>query len=242
MKSKIIIHPILFAIFPVIMLYLNNIHFVSFSETLLPLAIIIGIIIPLWFVLKLILKDSVKSALITSLILVICFSYGYSYLMMDDLTINGFDVGKHRYLVIPFLAVFITGVFYLIKTNKRLNVANTVTNVASLTIVIITLVNIGAYSLENSFSINSEDESSVGLEHIKNEKELPDIFFIILDAYPGAASLKTTSNYDNSEFIDGLSERGFFVQKESYSNYAQSFISIPSVLNMKHLNYLTEQI
>ena len=250
MKSKIIIHPILFAIFPVIMLYLNNIHFVSFSETLLPLAIIIGIIIPLWFVLKLILKDSVKSALITSLILVICFSYGYSYLMLDkilccdiyDLTINGVDVVKHRYLAIPFLAVFITGVFYLIKTNKRLNVANTVTNVASLTIVIITLVNIGAYSLENSFSINFEDESSVGLEYIKNEKELPDIFFIILDAYPGAASLKTTSNYDNSEFIDGLSERGFFVQKESYSNYAQSFISIPSVLNMKHLDYLTELV
>ena len=164
MKSKIIIHPVLFAIFPVIMLYFNNMYFVSFSETLLPLAIIIGITIPIWFVLKLILKDSVKSALITSLILVICFSYGYSYLMMDkilccdvyDLTINGADIVKHRYLVIPFLAVFITGVFYLIKTNKRLNVANTVTNVASLTIVIITLVNIGAYNLENNFSIGFE--------------------------------------------------------------------------------------
>ena len=118
MKSKIIIHPILFAIFPVIMLYFNNMYFVSFSETLLPLAIIIGITIPIWFVLKLILKDSVKSALITSLILVLCFSYGYAYLTIDDLTINGFDISKHRYLSIPFLAAFITGIFYLIKTKK----------------------------------------------------------------------------------------------------------------------------
>ena len=242
MKSKIIIHPILFAIFPVIMLYFNNMHFVSFSETLLPLAITVGITIPIWIVLKLILKDSVKSALITSLILVLCFSYGYAYLTIDDLAINDFDLGKHRYLAIPFLAVFIIGIFYLIKTKKKLNVANTITNVGSLTIVIITLVNIGAYNLENSFSANFEDDPAMGLEYITNEKELPDIFYIILDAYPGSDSLKTTSDYDNSEFVNYLSERGFFVQKESYSNYAQSFVSIPSSLNMKYLNYLTEQV
>ena len=75
MKSKIIIHPILFAVFPVMMLYYSNIRFVSFSETLFPLVILVGITIPIWFVLKLILKNGVKSALITSLILVLCFSY-----------------------------------------------------------------------------------------------------------------------------------------------------------------------
>ena len=111
MKSKIIIHPVLFAIFPVMMLYFNNMYFVSFSETLLPLAITVGITIPIWIMLKLILKDDVKSALITSLILVLCFSYGYAYLTINDLTINDFDVGKHRYLVIPFLTVFIIGIF-----------------------------------------------------------------------------------------------------------------------------------
>ena len=61
MKSKIIIHPILFAVFPVVMLYFNNIHFVAFSEILLPLAIIVGITIPIWFVLRLVLKDNVKN-------------------------------------------------------------------------------------------------------------------------------------------------------------------------------------
>ena len=242
MKSKIIIHPILFAVFPVIMLYSINIRFISFSETLLPLIILVGITVPIWFGLKLILKDSLKSAFITSFILVLCFSYGYTYLMIDDFTINDFDVGKHRYLAIPFLAVFAIGIFYLIKTNKKLNVANTVTNVGSLTIVIITLVNIGAYNLENSFSVNFEDDSIVGFESVKSEKELPDIYFIILDAYPGYDSLKTTSNYENNEFVNYLSDRGFFVQKESYSNYAHSFLSIPSTLNMKYLNYLTEQV
>ena len=242
MKSRIIIHPVLFAIFPVIMLYFNNMYFVSFSEVVLPLAITVGITIPVWIVLKLILKDGVKSALITSLILVLCFSYGYAYLTIDDLTINNFDIGKHRYLVIPFLAGFIIGIFYLIRTKKKLNVANTVTNVGSLTIVIITLVNIGAYNLGNSFSENFEDEPIMRLEHATNEQKSPDIFYIILDAYPGSDSLKTTSDYDNSEFLNYLSDRGFFVQKTSYSNYAQSFISIPSSLNMKYLNYLTEQI
>ena len=242
MKPKIIIHPILFAIFPVIMLYFNNIRFVSFSEILLPLAIIVSITIPIWIVLKLILKDSIKSALITSFVLVICFSYGYTYLMMDGFTINDFDISKHRYLLVPFLAVFAVGVFYLAKTKKKLNSVNAITNVGSLTIVVITLVNIGAYNLENSFSIDVEDDPALGLEFLKNEKELPDIYFIILDGYPGYDSLKTTSNYDNSEFINYLSDNGFFVHKESYANYAHSFVSIPSTLNMKYLNYLAEEV
>ena len=211
MKSKIIVHPVLFAVFPVIMLYFNNIRFVSVSEIVLPLAIIVGITVSIWIVLKLILKDDIKSALITSFVLVICFSYGYAYLMMDGFTINDFDISKHRYLLIPFLTVFIVGVFYLIKTNKRLNSANTITNIGSLTIVVITLVNIGAYNLENSFAIDIEDEPTLGLESIKNTKELPNIYFIILDGYPGYDSLKTTSNYDNSQFINYLEDNGFFI-------------------------------
>ena len=242
MKSKIIIHPVLFAIFPVMMLYFNNMYFVSFSETLLPLAITVGITIPIWIILKLILKDDVKSALITSLILVLCFSYGYAFLTIDDLTINDFDVGKHRYLAIPFLAVFIIGIFYLIKTKKRLNVANTITNVGSLTIVIITLVNIGAYNLENSFSANFEDDPAMGLEYITNEKELPDIFYIILDAYPGSDSLKTTSDYDNSDFVSYLKQKEFFVNEKSFANYPRTIQSLSSSLNMEYLYEITEQV
>ena len=242
MKSKIIVHPVLFAVFPVIMLYFNNIRFVSVSEIVLPLAIVVGITVSIWIVLKLILKDDIKSALITSFVLVICFSYGYAYLMMDGFTINDIDISKHRYLLIPFLTVFIVGVFYLIKTNKKLNSANTITNIGSLTIVVITLVNIGAYNLENSFAIDIEDEPTLGLESIKNTKELPNIYFIILDGYPGYDSLKTTSNYDNSQFINYLEDNGFFIHKESYSNYAHSFISIPSTLNMKYFNYLAEEV
>jgi len=77
---------------------------------------------------------------------------------------------------------------------------------------------------------------------VGNLDHYPDVYFLILDAYGGTSSLKNDLNYDNSEFIQMLEEKGFFVVSKSYSNYPQSFLSIPSTMNMKYLNYLKDTL
>ena len=69
--SKIVFHPILFGIFPVISLFESNINFTSFSEIILPSTIIIIIIITVWIFLKKILNSTKKSALIISLLTIL---------------------------------------------------------------------------------------------------------------------------------------------------------------------------
>ena len=76
----------------------------------------------------------------------------------------------------------------------------------------------------------------------QEQTNLPDIYYIILDEYAGADSLEKNFNFDNIEFISALSKRGFFMPSNSYSNYPYTLLSIPSILNMQYLNFLSEEM
>ncbi len=68
----------------------------------------------------------------------------------------------------------------------------------------------------------------------------PDIYYIILDAYPSEESLLKYRGYDNSEFLNYLESSGFYVASNSFSNYPVTSHALASSLNMKYVNYLTE--
>jgi len=65
---------------------------------------------------------------------------------------------------------------------------------------------------------------------------LPNIFYIILDGYARADILERLYQYDNTEFLEYLTGRGFFVAAGSRSNYAQTGLSLASSLNMRYLD------
>ena len=63
----------------------------------------------------------------------------------------------------------------------------------------------------------------------------PDIYVIVLDGYGRQDVLQTIYQHDNSEFIDWLEKRGFYVAKESHSNYVQTPYSMSSFWNFDYL-------
>ncbi|HEM61567.1 MAG TPA: hypothetical protein ENO24_04700, partial [Chloroflexi bacterium] len=69
-----------------------------------------------------------------------------------------------------------------------------------------------------------------------------DIYYIILDGYARADVLQEVYQYDNTEFIEYLSSKGFYVASESRSNYCQTFLSLASSLNMTHLDDLAARV
>jgi hypothetical protein len=68
----------------------------------------------------------------------------------------------------------------------------------------------------------------------------PNVFFIVLDEYSGSRALKMLFNFDNSAFEKQLEARGFFVAKQSRSNYNYTPFSIASILNMSYLHLRME--
>jgi len=68
----------------------------------------------------------------------------------------------------------------------------------------------------------------------------PDVYLIILDAYLRDDILLEEYQYDNSQFIDALTELGFYVARCSMSNYSQTGLSMISICNMNYIQALTE--
>jgi hypothetical protein len=63
----------------------------------------------------------------------------------------------------------------------------------------------------------------------------PDIWVILLDGYPRHDVLAESFGVDDSEFLDGLEERGFDVSSTSHSNYLSTIPSLISFLNHRPL-------
>jgi hypothetical protein len=113
--------------------------------------------------------------------------------------------------------------------------------VIAIVLVLFSLVNIGFYkfktrNLQDSSIISQNGEAVV----LVNQATLPDIYYIIFDGYAGESSLEEFYDYDNHEFINFLTEKGFYVASKSRCNYPWSYLSLASSLNMEYINYLSE--
>jgi hypothetical protein len=70
----------------------------------------------------------------------------------------------------------------------------------------------------------------------------PDVYYIILDGYGREDFLRSSYGVDISGFIHELELRGFFVARESRSNYSQTTLTLASALNMQYLDALVQSV
>ena len=66
--------------------------------------------------------------------------------------------------------------------------------------------------------------------------QLPDIYHIVLDGYGRSDVLQRLYGTDNSDFLENLRRRDFFVASHSRSNYHQTEASLASTLNLGYLD------
>ncbi|QQG35375.1 MAG: sulfatase-like hydrolase/transferase [Micavibrio aeruginosavorus] len=62
----------------------------------------------------------------------------------------------------------------------------------------------------------------------------PNVYWIILDMYSRHDVLQEYYGFDNTDFLAGLSERGFYVAGDSYSNFQSTRLSLSTTLNMDY--------
>lgn len=242
MKKYLVIHPFLFAIFPVLFLFSYNINEVPGTDLILPLLItIVGTLIT-YLLLRLIIKNSNKAAIVTSILLILFFSYGRVRDAIFSLGINGLDIGQlhisPQFILAPlWLALFIVGTFFIIRAHSDFATSTKFLNVVAIALVAISLINISIYEVRSLNRAPAEIKKEITSLSSGNTNNLPDIYYIILDGYPRQDTLREVHGYDNSEFIQYLTSKGFYVASQSRSNYPFTLLSLPSSLNM---DYLTE--
>ena len=245
-KKLFVIHPFLFAIFPIASLYSANIHEASLADTLLPMAIMLVLTLLLLSLSMLILRDKNKAAIIVSFFLVLFFSFGHVYDKISGWQIGTFVIGRHRYLLPVWCMLLAFCAYFIIRTHRKLHNLTSILNVIASCLVVIPLISIGIYEVKTRPIWKQEYKTITENEEIDialgNPDVLRDIYYIILDGYASSSTLQEVFNYDNHEFTDYLTEKDFYVAFESRCNFASTFLSLLSSLNMKYIDYLGKKI
>lgn len=230
-------HPFLFVLFPIFSILAKNISEIDTLVVPLFWIILLSFIVLLlqWF-LTYLLKDKQKSSNILSLFILFFFSYGaFSAILMkfkfgEFIFVRNF----HRFPVYVMLFIFL-GYLYIKIINKLKN-STEFLNFVSLILILLSLLKIGMHCI--NFYISQPKEQLEYNRIVKSDfkkSNYPDIYYIILDGYAREDTLKEIFNYDNSEFIQYLKNKGFYIPKFSKSNYAMTGLSIPSSLAMDYL-------
>ena len=222
-------------------LFVYNIHEIPIEDIFTPIIISLAIVIILWIIFMRFIGERKSSVIISFLIfLVLIFASIRSLLVYHELTEIQF-IGKNIILIPIFSAIGISGIIYIMRKKFSANITS-ILNVISITMISLIIFQAALFYIENDLSSFEEAQKllDVPIFYADESIQKPDVYFLLLDAYAGDITLKNDFGYDNSEFYEQLEERGFFIQKNSLSNYPFTELSMPSIMNMNYLDFITK--
>jgi len=236
MKKTLELHPFLIAFYPVLYLYSVNVHQLSISVILVPL-VVLGVIALLLLMGGMrILGNSGKAALCVSVFFLWFFSYS-AVRSMIVFEIAGLQVYRHRVFILIWTVVLLLSLILVLRVRLNYAKISKALNIFAVLLILFPLwtiiTNRNNHSTSLRSNIASQRNKSINLS--ARTDTLPDIYYIILDAYTGQKALKQYLDFDNSEFVQYLRGKGFFVAEESHSNYAWTSLLMASSLNMDYL-------
>jgi hypothetical protein len=236
------VHPFLLGIYPVLYLYSKNGAQVRSENLVWSVLLSLAVTVTFCWLSRCLFSNRQRAALWSTLALIYFFSYGHVFNLMNFYILPG-PFSRHRYLLPGYTLMFLAIWFFIVKgiNCSLLFQLTRYLNRLALGLVIFCLFFIKAsqaLTLSTPFNpaVFQEPEDSKLLQRKVSAKEMPDIYYIILDGYARADVLQEIYGYDNSEFILKLNALGFYIPSLSRSNYPSTLFSLSSALNMSYLN------
>lgn len=231
------IHSFLLAAYPIVALLAFNISEVEVSSGWRPLllsALMAGILMLLSY---LVYRNWGRAALITTVLLILFYSYGHVYILLKGVNVDGLYLFRHRTLIPLWLMLATLAVWWASRKSLNITSVTYTLNVIGLFLLIMPVIQLISFSIQSGTS-QTEESPVLNLEI---GSQPPDIYYIILDGYGRADVLENEFEYDNSAFLNELREMGFVVADCSQSNYAQTQMSLASSLNFNYIDALSDR-
>lgn len=223
-------HILLFAAYPVLSLYARNTALFPAEDLWRPLGVVVLVGIVLCAVLSLVLRSLDRGATGASVAVVGFFSFGPLCDVLHD------QDGRNTYTIFSLVWFWIAGyLLCVIAACWKWKARDAITrglNAAGAVLTVIPIVTIAIAWTQGHHGAPVAGANTGGPAY---SGPRPDIFYVILDGYGRSDALKRDMDFDNSEFIDGLKKRGFYVADSGHTNYCQTELSLTSSLNMGFL-------
>jgi len=191
----------------------------------------------LYFVVWLFLRRNInKAAFLSALWLALFFTFGHAYIYIDE------KYPKSNYttwLAVGWIILFALALLWA--TRPKFTFASSASTLNTVALALL-IMSVG----QTSFGGGARSAHTLGADHAPVQSDLtapanpPDVYYFILDSYGRQDLLDMAYGYDNTEFLNALKDRGFFVGECSQSNYVRTEISLASSLNMMYLQNLDD--
>ncbi len=231
------VHPALFVIYFVFFLYSRNAE--GLSITVIAEPVLFGLVFVLleFLVLFMFIRNKLKAAIAITLLNIPLLNYGIIYDALEKLYVKGYWPlsNIHRYLIIISIIYALFAIYYSVRKLKKEVRLTYRLNVFFLVLLLVSV-------LSHLLDLNTKKELTVqekmNAASLIERKELPNIYYIIMDGYANEHILEKYYGTDNSKFISALKQKGFYVADSSVANYYNTLLSLNGTLNMEFNKHL----
>ena len=220
--------------FPVVFLFAANIREqITLEPLLAPVGLAVvgagAVLVATTGTLRLRGLSEARSALVTTLLVSLFFSYGHVWQAVDEV------LRVHRYLLAAWAVIGLIGIAIAVRARTtHVQAATGALNFAAIVLVGINLVPIIQFQL----ALGTSEAIAVEPQAVSEGTDGPrrDVWYIVFDRYAGEDALSEVYDHDNRPFLDELERRGFQVAEHSTANYLKTALSLVSTLNMDYLD------
>lgn len=232
--KKRIVHPFLFAAYPVLAAYATNQKELSFVDILRPLAGAVLIAGILFVAFRGATRSWSKGAAMTSALLLAFFVLWKPLFKVLIFKVADVAEMSARYIFVGYVLAALLVAAWIWKRRAPGPSIHAFVNIVGAALVVMAT----GQAVFQWFSSIHHVPPSPKLTQAARRPETasyPDIYFIVLDGYGRADVLKEHLGYDNSPFLDAMRGRGFFVVEHSHVSYSATWESLTACLNMDFL-------
>ena len=232
---KVPVFPVLIALFPMLSLLAHNIEEISPQVAIRSFAVIIASAVIALILFWLAVRQWARAGICVSVAAILLVSYGHAYDWLEPVHLAGIQLGRHRYLLPLWVTLIVLSTWLVLRLKRSHDYVSRLNLIAGI-LVAIPLMQILYFQVQRAeaFGVSGSAPSELGLSPEQNGP-LRDIYYVILDAYTRDDTLLSYYQYDNSEFLRQLENRGFYVARCGQSNYARTSLSLASSLNLDYL-------
>jgi hypothetical protein len=234
-----VLHPALFALLPVITSLAENLDSIAPISALRAAIMNLALCGGIAYLLGRWLRHRGRRALLVSIYVLLFFSFGHVFG-------GSVDVFPSLDPVVALPALFPMAIWALLLAASTIAVLRMAwrAEFAGLFFAMAAVALIRPVLLIGSFESRLASGSTSALDGECRVDELPtiptsalpDIYFIVVDGYGRGDTLLKFFEFDNSDFLDFLKSRGFYVADRSRANYLQTRLSLAATLNMTYLD------
>jgi len=240
MKRPTALHPFLFVLLPVLTSYSERVDQTLFAEVWTAAAIALAFAALLVLATLLLVRSLDRAALwVTSAVLVFSY-YGAAPHWMGHWRLGAFELCMNWFFLPPCMAFLGWAGYRLARTSRQFGRVTKILNLVAAFALLVPGARLGVAGASRVARSLSRRPAALP-KATRQSASLPDIYYIVLDRYGDADTLKDNYSYDNQEFYDYLKRKDFYVAGRGRSNYLNRVSSLASSLNMEFLDALPER-